>query len=424
MADAAEAMAERGYRVHVLTSAAGYENPHVKYKSHEDRAGVQVRRLPLSSFGKRSLFLRLLGQCLFLLQVIIRGIFARPLNGILVSTSPPMAAFGALVISCVRRVPITYWLMDLNPDQTVALGRASALSPLVMAMKLLNRGIFARASAVIVLDKYMANRVERQYHVRGRIVVLPPWPHHEEGDKARSTDNPFIAEHNRQGRFVVMYSGNHSLASPVTTLVQAALRLRDDPRFLFLFVGGGLGKREVEDVIAAHCPTNIVSLPYQPLELIKYSLSAADLHIVTLGDNVVGINHPCKIYGAMAVARPVLLIGPRPSHAADLIDRHNFGSQINNGDVQGTMDAIRHFAQLPQTTRLEMGRRAVAAVRQDFSKSKLRTALCDIVERSLASHAAWHTVCSLRTGVTAAPQISVMAKPQDRSSFDSNSDRP
>ena len=108
IADVAEAMAKRGYRVIVLTANRGYNDPSVKYESKELRDGVNVRRLPLSSFGKRSIVLRLLGQGSFLIQCIVRGLFVGRLSCLLVSTSPPMCSVAALLISIVRRRPITY----------------------------------------------------------------------------------------------------------------------------------------------------------------------------------------------------------------------------------------------------------------------------------------------------------------------------
>ena len=222
MADAAEALASRGYRVIVFTSRRGYENPNVKFVHRECRGGVDVIRLPFSSFGKKTLVHRLLGQALFLLQVIVRGLFVRRLTCIFVSTSPPMASFAAIVIGYLRRVPITYWLMDFNPDQMIALGKATCRSPLVIAMQWLNRAIFSSAASVIVLDRFMAERVGRQYNVSGRLVVLPPWPHEEVLKDMPTTANPFLQTHNPHSRFVVMYSGNHSPSSPVTTLLHTA----------------------------------------------------------------------------------------------------------------------------------------------------------------------------------------------------------
>ena len=118
-----------------------------------------------------------------------------------------------------------------------------------------------------------------------------------------------------------MYSGNHSPSNPLDTLLEAALAFRDDPDIRFLFVGGGIGKRRVEEFIREHGLTNALSLPYQPLSELRHSLSAADVHVVSLGEPMVGIIHPCKVYGAMAVARPVLYFGPSPSHVADLLER-------------------------------------------------------------------------------------------------------
>ena len=60
MHDAAAEMVSRGYRVVVLTANRGYDNPSIRYKRREIVDGVEIRRLPLSSFGKRSIKQRLL----------------------------------------------------------------------------------------------------------------------------------------------------------------------------------------------------------------------------------------------------------------------------------------------------------------------------------------------------------------------------
>ena len=79
VADVAREMARRGWRVVVYTSARGYEDPAIRYPRREERDGVTVRRLPLSSFGKRSLAVRLLGQTLFMAQAMFRGVWTRGL---------------------------------------------------------------------------------------------------------------------------------------------------------------------------------------------------------------------------------------------------------------------------------------------------------------------------------------------------------
>ena len=60
MADAATEMARRGYRVVVLAANRGYNDPSMKYPPSEVLDGVEIRRIPLSSFGKGSILMRVL----------------------------------------------------------------------------------------------------------------------------------------------------------------------------------------------------------------------------------------------------------------------------------------------------------------------------------------------------------------------------
>jgi glycosyltransferase involved in cell wall biosynthesis len=180
-----------------------------------------------------------------------------------------------------------------------------------------------------------------------------------------------------------MYSGNLSIASPVTTLLQAALALVDRPELKFLFIGGGLGKREIDELMAKHRPANIMSLPYQPLSQLKYSLSAADVHLVAMGENMAGIIHPCKIYGAMAAGRPVLFLGPEECHIADLLATHRIGWHVNHGDVDGAVRTINEILQTDAEERVAMGMRARNAIREHLSKQALLDAFTHLIEAGL-----------------------------------------
>src|SRR4030088_1466552 len=76
IADVAFEMARRGYRVRVYASARGYENPENRHPARGPLTGVEVRRLPFASFGKKSMLLRVLGTAVFQLQCLIAGLFA------------------------------------------------------------------------------------------------------------------------------------------------------------------------------------------------------------------------------------------------------------------------------------------------------------------------------------------------------------
>lgn len=386
-ADVAEQLAARGWEVFVYTSTRAYDDPSLRFPRAEKRTGVHIRRLPLSSFGKRSIPVRLLAQGLFMLQACARAMVLPGISAVIVSTSPPFAGFGGAIIGVVRRVPFLWWVMDLNPDQMVAAGKLRQTSLAVRVFDWMNRFTLRRAAKVVALDSYMAERLNRKVDVAHKLSVMPPWPHHElqaSGEREAmgrlaQAGREFRARHGFGDRFIVMYSGNHAIQHPLETVLNAAARLEKDDTFLFVFIGGGAGKAGVEARIAAGA-SNLVSLPYQPLETLEESLGAADLHVVSMGPEVVGIVHPCKIYGAMAVGRPILFLGPHVSHAGALVEPRGIGWRVEHGDVEGTVAALNAAAAMPKECRLAMGHAAATIINREFSRRSLVSRLCDLVE--------------------------------------------
>ncbi len=382
VADAAAEMARRGYRTIVYASARGYDDPSKVYPSRELRGGVDIRRLPLSSFGKSSITVRVVAQWIFLIQATVRGLFTRRLCGVMTSTSPPFCGIAGAIISKLRGVSFKYWLMDLNPDQMVAMGILAHDSVLVRAFDALNRLTLRRATDVVVLDRYMEERLRRKLDIGSKVTTIPPWPHEHKLGSVDHRDNDFRCEHVPPDRFVVMYSGNHSPANPISTVLEAAARMQGDPRLLMLCVGGGSGKEEVERMIASEVK-NLRSLPYQPFDQIRYSLSAADVHVVSIGNDMVGIVHPCKVYGAMAVSRPIMLLGPKHNHVSDLVDRYKIGWHVEHGDVDAAQRALEQMLGLPVEDLEAMGSRATAVVGSSLSRAALLERFCDALQRGL-----------------------------------------
>jgi glycosyltransferase involved in cell wall biosynthesis len=379
LADAAEELARRGHEVVVFTSVRGYDDPTVTYPRREMLRGVDVRRIPFASFGKSSILMRVAGGLSFVAQAILRSIGRRKIDAVVVSTSPPMASIGAMIVGALRRVRVKYWVMDVNPDQAVALGMARPGSASVRGFEWLNQKMLKRADDVIVLDRFMAERINRKRDVSAKMTILPPWPAEDPQEVAAHDENPFRRAHAVGDRIVLMYSGNHGPSNPLTTILQAAQRVVDDPRLLFMFVGGGVGKEEVERLGGR----NVVSLPYQPQSDLRFSLAAADVHIVTVGDLIPGIVHPSKVYGAMAVARPILLVGPDENHVADILLENDIGWHVRHGDVDEAERVLREIAAMSPEELAEKGKRAREVMQARGGKALSVARLCDVLERGV-----------------------------------------
>jgi glycosyltransferase involved in cell wall biosynthesis len=144
--------------------------------------------------------------------------------------------------------------------------------------------------------------------------------------------------------FVAMYSGNMGLAHSFDEFLEAARRLRERSDIRFLFVGCGPRSAEVRDVMEREGLSNIRMLDYVERGDLHLSLSAADVHLISMRPEMTGIVVPGKLYGIMAAARPALFVGPSHCESADTIRRAGCGFTVAPGDADGVVSALTTLA--------------------------------------------------------------------------------
>ena len=107
--------------------------------------------------------------------------------------------------------------------------------------------------------------------------------------------------------------------------------------------------------------------PYQPREALAQSLSAADVHLISLQPALEGLVVPSKIYGVMAAGRPGIFIGDADGEVARVLAQHRCGRVVAQGDPHGLARAIREMA-VDETETEAMGQRARQAFEAEFDK--------------------------------------------------------
>jgi glycosyltransferase involved in cell wall biosynthesis len=136
-------------------------------------------------------------------------------------------------------------------------------------------------------------------------------------------------------------------------------RLRDERGVRFVFVGSGKRRAEVEAFVKQHGLTNVSWHDYQPREKLGRSLSAGDVHLITVRAGAEGTIVPSKLFGVMAVARPSIFIGSESSEVARVLAECDGGVLVREGDGAGLAGAILSLRDDP-SRRAAMGARARA----------------------------------------------------------------
>lgn len=369
--DLALALVAAGHQVTVLTSRCAYDDRHRKFAPGEVWRGVRIIRVGILGLGKGSPWRRAADFAAFSLNCLLRMLLLSRFDLVIALTSPPLiSALGAL-LTRIKGGKFVFWVLDLNPDEAIAAGWLRADSwPGRLLNAILNFSL-RQADRLIALDRFMAERIVAKGVPQWKITVIPPWSHDDAVFRDPDGREEFRREFHLEGKFVVMYSGNHSPCHPLDTVLAAAERLRDRADIAFCFVGGGSEFRKVRDFARSANLQNVHSIPYQPLDKLAASLSAADLHLVVMGNPFVGIVHPCKVYNIRRVGIPFLYIGPEPCHVTELAPAAHFP----HGDVDGVVKFLSAIAANPILARMDS--------RGEFSQEALLPRMVDAIESVL-----------------------------------------
>lgn len=337
--DLARGLTQAGHEVTVICNSRGYDDPKLRFPNQETWNKVKIVRIRSTGFGKSSKWRRAADFGTFMASCAFRLWSLPQFDVVVAMTSPPLISFVATLAVPGRARSLVFWSMDLNPDEAIAAGWLRAESPVARLLSRLLLHSLQRADCIVALDRFMKARIEAKGIPAEKVLVVPPWSHDDRVRFDPAGREEFRAIYKLSRRFVVMYSGNHSPCHPLETLLQAAERLADHEDIAFCFIGGGSEFRKVQERARERGMRNVLCLPYQPIEKLSGSLSAADLHVVVMGDQYVGIVHPCKIYNVLAVRKPFLYIGPNESHVTDII-RQSSAYVSSHGDVEGVVANI------------------------------------------------------------------------------------
>ena len=261
---------------------------------------------------------------------------------LLLFSNPPLLPWLGYLMRRLRGQRYAVMVHDVYPDCLLRLGILSERHPVTRIWYRLNRSTYERADVVMTLSEGMAANLERQFDPArtsaGCIEVIYPWADTDMIRPLPKEENWFAIQHGQVGKLTVLYSGNLGLSHDFGTMVEAARRLQDREDIHFMIIGAGSRWTEIERA-ASELP-NLIFLPYQPEEVLPFSLATGDVTVVSLDYGFEGISMPSKTYYMMAAGAAILGLSKRPSDLQMIIEQYQCGISVEPGDVDGFVGAI------------------------------------------------------------------------------------
>lgn len=202
----AEALAERGWEVAVLTTAEPGE------PKTSTRRGVRILRAG-GVLSRRNVLLRAASYVFMIPWLMTRALLLPRTDFVVTMTDPPMLVVLGLAMKFFKRNRVIHWAQDLYPEVAEELGVLPRGNAIANLLRRLSTEALVRGDAVVAIGRCMASRLTARGVSYAKISIIPNWaPPIQPLDRA---SNPFRSRHGLEGQFVVAYSGN--MGSPMSS---------------------------------------------------------------------------------------------------------------------------------------------------------------------------------------------------------------
>jgi colanic acid biosynthesis glycosyl transferase WcaI len=164
----------------------------------------------------------------------------------------------------------------------------------------------------------------------------------------------------------------------------ARLLRHRSPHIRLCFAARGNKVAELKRAITLE-DTNIAFVDFVAESMLEQHLNAADMHMISLKKEWIGLVVPSKFFGSLAIGKPIIYAGPSDSSIACLLREHEIGFYIDEKSLEDVVIKLDRLS----TNNNEMSilqKNAFEVYKNSFSK-KVIVDKWDRVLRQLLSDA-------------------------------------
>ena len=304
---------------------------------------------------------------------------------LLIVSNPPFLGLIGMFFKVLRRQSYVMLVYDVYPDLLVNIGALKSRH-IARVWHSLNRLVYKHSRMVFTIGHDMAQRIkynEKSSRKRKlQMVCIPPWVDVANILPIPKHRNQFALKHGLLNKTTVLYSGNMGYTHDIETILEAAKGLRDETDIMFVFIGEGAKWHLVEQTIKDNQLQNVLLLPFQPEDVLPFSMASGDIGVVAYAAGTEGCMIPSKTFYYMAAGAVPLILSRTETDLTKIVDQEKCGIWVKSGDAEGLAETILCLHRDPERIdRLKRAARKTAET--DYSRKN--TKRFEIMLRNLFS---------------------------------------
>jgi glycosyltransferase involved in cell wall biosynthesis len=317
------------------------------FTGHPDTLKAQqeefMRIIPAPPYDRGSQILRLWSCFKYLFCAFFECLRTNK-ETVLFLVFPPFLELIAYFFKKLRGQRFVILVYDIYLDAFINLGSLKDTGIIARLWRYMNRTVWENAEIVFTIGYKMAGNVERMFDssktAAGKVIVIPNWASTDWVKPLAKEENEFAQKYGQVGKLTVMYSGNLGKTHDIDTILKAAKELKDVDSIRFMIIGDGAKRGLVDKKKQEDNLYNMTVLDFQPEEILPFSLTTADIAVITLDKGSEGLSVPSKTYYAMASGAALIALCEESSEVAQTIEKHDCGFVIKPGDTDAMIKAI------------------------------------------------------------------------------------
>ena len=306
---------KEGHEIQVLTCVPNlpdgivYEGYRNNLWQRETIDGIEIIRVWTFLAANKGTIRRILNYVSYMFAATIAGVLVKRPD-LVIATSPQFfCGLSGAIISKIRRIPFILEIRDIWPDGITAAGGLTNAKWAIRLVEFLASCLYRSALKIITVGDGYKQKLEEKGISKDKIEIIP-----NGADSSKyfpCKPNKDLIEHfSLNGKFVCSYIGTIGMSHGLSIVLRAAKILREEgnDRILFMLVGDGAERLDLEKFASDTKLNNIIFTGRQPKELVPQLLSVADVCLVHLRKmELFKTVYPSKIFEAAAMAKPIIL---------------------------------------------------------------------------------------------------------------------
>ena len=324
---------------------------------------------------------RVLNMLEFSARLWRRRLRPLPRPDVVIASSPhPFAALNGHRFAKRYRAKFIFEVRDLWPLTVMELGGYSARHPFIQAMASAERFAYEHCDYTVSLcpgaKPYMVAHglaEEKFVHIPNGFDVEAA----QRVDELPAIHAELFQSLRREGKLIVLYSGNHGLANALEHVVAAATLLGDELGIHFVLVGQGPEKAALETSAHQAGLKNLTFLPPVTRTQMLALTRQADIGYIGLQKKELfkyGVS-PNKLFEYMAAGLPIIFA---IDTLYDKVSEAQCGFSLPAEDPQALANVLREIRQGPRERLAEMGRRGRQYLLQNHTYELLARQYTDL----------------------------------------------